>query len=108
MTTESAIRLIDGIDKTELTSLKQELFKYAVDYSRIRVDWYLANSEGRREMEDLRSAKHTAFIDSCNVLSRAMIKKGEDATWRKRLGDDRKTIGDFACFINLITGLRAR
>jgi hypothetical protein len=37
-----------------------------------------------------------------------MIKIGEDASWRKILGNDRIAIGDFACFINLILGIKAR
>ena len=108
MTYELANRLFDEINKTSLHSLKVDLINYAVEYSRIRVDWYLAEEVEKDEMEDLRRAKHNAFIDSCNILSREMIKAGEDASWRKVLGNDRITIGDFACFINLILGIKAR
>jgi len=37
-----------------------------------------------------------------------MIKNGEDASWRNELGDDRKTIGDFACFIAFSIGVMSR
>lgn len=80
----------------------------AVEYSRIRVDWYLEDDDKQYEMEGLRRAKHNAFIDSCNILSREMIKTGEDASWRKELGNDRITVGYFACFNNLILGVKAR
>ena len=108
MTNELAKRLFDEINKTSLHSIKEDLINYAVEYSRIRVDWYLAEEVEKDEMENLRRAKHNAFIDSCNILSREMIKAGEDASWRKVLGNDRIAIGDFACFINLILGIRAR
>lgn len=108
MTLEIAKKLFDDIGKTELHSLKNDLINYAVEYSRIRVDWFFAGELEKDEMEDLRTAKHNAFIDSCNILSREMIKAGEDASWRKVLGNDRITIGDFACFINLIIGIKVR
>ncbi len=106
MTLEIAKQILDIIDKTKLTLLKHELLNYAVEYSRIRVEYYIASDSGRIQIEDLRSAKHNAFIDSCNILSREMLKIGEDASWRKVLGNDRRTIGDFACYIHLILGLR--
>lgn len=108
MTNELAHRLFDQVGKTSLNSLKDDLINYAVEYSRIRVEWYLVNENERDEMEYLRRAKHNAFQDSCNILSREIIKVGEDAPMRKVLGNDRIVIGDFACFINLILGIKAR
>ncbi len=42
------------------------------------------------------------------ILSRAMAKDGEKSDWRAQLGDDRKVIGDFACLVHAILGLRSR
>lgn len=36
-----------------------------------------------------------------------MANNGEDITWRKTLGDDRKIIGDFACYVHCILGIQA-
>ncbi|MBN2570586.1 MAG: hypothetical protein JXA68_00540 [Ignavibacteriales bacterium] len=108
MTFELAKRLIDETNKTKLKVLQDELFKYAIEYSRIRVDWYMMEDAERKEIEDLRTAKHNALIDCCNILSREMIKVGEDASWREMLGNDRKEMGDFACYINLILGIKGR
>ncbi|MGC8624401.1 MAG: hypothetical protein ACP5VQ_03945 [Phycisphaerae bacterium] len=55
-----------------------------------------------------RNCAHNAFIDACNILARNMAKVGEDATWRQTLGDERKTIGDLACYIHCFLGLAAR
>ncbi len=37
-----------------------------------------------------------------------MAKAGEDVAWRTVLGEDRKNIGDFACYLHCILGLRSR
>ena len=59
-------------------------------------------------MHEERRSAHNVFIDACNIMSRNMIKNGEDASWRKELGDDRKVIGDFACYISFVLGIKAR
>lgn len=64
--------------------------------------------ERRLELEDSRIRCHDAFIDSCNILSRNMEKAGENYSWREKLGNDRKVIGDFACFIHFKLGIDAR
>jgi len=79
-----------------------------VRYARIRVDWELSDQKNRKEMDEERTRAHNAFIDSCNILSRNLHQKSEDNTWREELGTDRREIGDFACFIHCILGLRAR
>jgi len=108
MTLELAKNLFDEINKTSLHFLRDDLLNYAVDYSRIRVDWYLTSNEDKNELEDLRTVKHNAFIDSCNILSREMIKAGESASWRQELGNNRKEIGDFACYIHCLLGIFSR
>jgi len=60
------------------------------------------------ELDQARRISHNAFIDTCNILSRNMIKEGEDASWRRLLGNDRKAIGDFACYLTCILAVQAR
>jgi len=97
-----------AIESTSLLTLKNSLYDYAVRYSRLRVDQVLSDNEQRKIIDEERTRAHNAFIDACNILSRNMIKNAEDANWRKQLGNDRKVIGDFACYINYILGLKAR
>ena len=82
--------------------------KSATRYARVRVDWERSSPDVRRDMDDERTRSHNTFIDSCNILSRNMAKIGEDNSWRQLLGDDRKTIGDFACYLHCLLGLKAR
>jgi len=37
-----------------------------------------------------------------------MVKENKDTSWRVELGEDRKVIGDFACFLHCILGIETR
>lgn len=108
MDMETAEGIIDQIDTTELVDLKKDLVESAGRYARLRALWYIADTQGRTALDAERTRAHDVFIDSCNILSRNMMKQGEDNSWRRILGDNRGEIGDFACFLLCILGLRAR
>jgi hypothetical protein len=88
--------------------LRAELIHRAVRYARLRADWQISASETRFGMDAERIAAHNALIDACNVLSRQMKRQGLDISWRDQLGEDRKEVGDFACYLHCILGLMAR
>ena len=100
--------ILSAIGNTSLVELRDELFRYAIDYTSERAKWRLTSLEERRERDEHRSRVHTCFIDSCNILSRAQVKIGEDNKWRAELGSDRKEIGDLACWVVLFLALDAR
>lgn len=108
MTLANAHQIFDRMDKTGLKKLKNELIEAAIIYARIRTDWYFMEDDERRANDETRTRAHNTFIDCCNILSREMIKAGEDAKWRMMLGNDRKIIGDFACYIHCFIGLAKR
>ena len=108
MISEKAQKVFAAIEKSTLDDLKNRLYKSALYYAHLRSEWLLANGEARREMDERRTRAHNAFIDDCNILSRNMLKAGEDNSWRDVLGDERREIGDFACYVHYILGLRAR
>lgn len=108
MSNNTAKAILDQIETTSLKHLLDDLVDYAIRYARIRTDWNRVNLDERGELEESRTRVHNLLIEACNILSRNMLKNAEDNTWRKMLGDDRKVIGDFACYIHYILGLRAR
>jgi len=108
MSIETATQIFEAVSSSQIKNLKDDLINLALDYARIRADYYLVDPDERRERENCRTRAHNAFIDSCNILSRNMDKNGESIEWRMMLGDDRQYIGDFACYIHLFLGLRAR
>ena len=100
--------IFEEISDTKCIELKDEMIYLAIRYSRIRVDWKISDTLQRIEMDESRTRCHNAFIDACNILSRNMEKSGEYTKWREKLGNDRKVIGDFACFIHYMLGVESR
>lgn len=105
---EKATRIAYAIGGSRLADQKMLLFRKAVEYARIRAEWQISPLEERVAMNANRTASHDAFIEACDAMGRSMDKEKEDSSWREDLGHDRKEIGDFACYINLILGLAAR
>ena len=97
-----------AIDNSKQVELKKSFYKNAAQYAGLRTSWLMVDREQRTLMHEERRSAHNVFIDACNIMSRNMIKNGEDASWRKDLGDDRKVIGDFACYIIFVLGIKAR
>lgn len=108
MNYNQAQRIFAAIEASNQGGLRCDFFERAINYAQFRARWPMLSFEQRRELDNLRTAAHNTFIDSCNILSRNMAHTGEDNSWRADLGDDRKVLGDFACFILLILGLRGR
>ncbi len=108
MELSTAAKIYESIQLTKFDSLKRTLFAAAVRYAHIRAEWFLADSEGRKAVDQSRTLAHNALIDDCNILSRNMAKAGEDIGWRQAMGEDRKEIGDFACYLHAIFGVKAR
>jgi len=85
-----------------------DLLTCGVQYARIRTDWYLAAAKGLVVEENERAYAHDDFIACCAELSQKMKESGEPTQWRFRIGRDRKSIGDFACLMHAVLGIKAR
>ncbi|MGA7827952.1 MAG: hypothetical protein WCA04_09845 [Geobacteraceae bacterium] len=105
---EKSARIAHAIGSSRLVAIRMALFRKAVGYARMRVDWQLSTPEERMLMDADRTKCHDAFIEACNMMGRCMEDEKEDFSWRNDLGNDRKEIGDFACYLHLILGLVAR
>ena len=103
-----AEKILVIINDSSFSTLREGLFAASVRYAHIRAEWSLMNSEQRREADDSRTRAHNALIDSCNILSRNMNKSGESVTWRASPGDDRRVIGDFACYLHCLLSIKSR
>lgn len=87
--------IFDELQRSKYRSLIKSLQKYAINYSRLRVEWFLSDLETRKEIDEERTRAHNAFISSCDALARNMNEGGEDYSWRNKIGSDRKNIGYF-------------
>lgn len=108
MDAAAARQIFDSASQTAAAELRSEMYAKAIRYAEIRARYCLEDAGGRASLEESRSRAHDSFIDACNILSRSMGSNGEDNSWRRTLGDDRRVIGDFACYVALFLGLKAR
>lgn len=88
-----------------------ELYVYdmivrAVRYAHIRAGWNALSREQKAEKDSARASAHDAFIVALNIVARIQEEAG--SRWRERLTEDRKRIGDFACYLALFEAIRAR
>lgn len=79
------------------------LLEDAGEYAKIRLGWHFMAPEARREKDEARSILHDSFMLRLSIVCRCL---GMD-----RVGEilpDRKTRGDFACYIALFLALEQR
>lgn len=85
----------------------QEFFtfflKRAMDYAQTRASWACMTQAERNEDDASRRIKHDAFISILNAMSRNLEMEGIE-----EIMPDRKTKGDFACYIALFLALEQR
>jgi hypothetical protein len=108
MTFQVAQSIFERIDATQLVDLKRDLYRAAQRYTTIRVEWRMGTTDERHKIDAARTRSHEALIDSVNILSREQAKCGEDSSWRRIVGEDRKEIGDLAAYAVLFLALSAR
>lgn len=103
--------LVESFNKCTLedkSDFWKDFLRKAAEYTYIRNKWELMTREERMDADAGRTMTHNSFITSVNVLARIAEKEGIDHSWREKLGDERKRIGDFACFVAYITGISNR
>lgn len=87
-------------------SLFDDLINRACRYAAIRAGWLSLSREQRMDQDASRTIAHDAFITSVDIVARLEGDAGTE--WRSALGDNRKRIGDLACYIACFRGLAAR
>ncbi len=103
--------LVESMDKCtaeDKNVFVNDFLKKAFEYTSIRCKWELMTREEKLEADPGRTMAHDSFITATNILARIAGKEGIDVSWRAKLGDERKSIGDFACFVTYITGISNR
>ncbi len=101
-----AIRSHTDTRDPDIAGLYQTFCQRAVKYAHIRAGWNLLTREQKQGTDSSRTHAHDAFLNSVQILARLQGDAG--AAWKEALGEDRKRIGDFACYLALFWGLEAR
>ena len=99
-------QIADGLNESDEDEayLLENLQKRAIRYSIFRSRWYLMDQMERIEQDSDRTSAHDAFISAVNMIDRYQ----KENTWREKLGNDRRRIGDFAGYVCLFLCLEAR
>lgn len=105
---DSASEIFNQLEESQLVQLREMLYKSAFRYTEYRFNWNFKTFEEKLEEDSERSIAHNAFITNCDIMARNMSNKGEPSQWRKKLTNDRKIIGDFACLLVMLIGLKNR
>lgn len=95
-------------EDARLGALADDVLTASVAYAHARARWRLASAEDRREADAGRTRLHEGLIAAVNALSRNAAAGGRDTGWRRTLGDDRKRVGDFACWCAAFLGIEGR
>ena len=93
-----------GTDADAL-ELYNELLDMAVKYASIRMSWLSLPKQSKLDDSEKRTICHDSLLIKVRKLSRCVGKEHE---WNEMLREDRKRIGDFACYLAFLNGLHAR
>ena len=114
LTFEKAMEILEKIEANldkndeDAKELFNDFLEGAVAYANVRSGWLLLSNDEKMDQDKGRTLKHDSVINRVNILARFYENTGKDVSWRAELGDARKRIGDFACYVALIYGVRAR
>ena len=92
----------------EILKVWSEFLQASISYAHIRSQWLLWEREERQQKDEGRTAKHERVIYCLKLLSRYLVQEGVDVSWFDAIEDNRKQIGDFACYIAYIYSINAR
>ena len=83
----------------EVFDMWQDMLNKAIEYTSIRAKWSLMSTAEKIENDAHRTACHDSFINSLKIYVRYLKQLGINLLVNELIGQDRKTIGDFANYI---------
>ena len=86
-----------------IAELYQDFLAAAAEYAKTRLSWSFMNMTAKREDDASRTIKHNGFMSMLTAVCRNLGIEGIDEGM-----PDRKTKGDFACYIALFLALEQR
>jgi hypothetical protein len=108
MNIQTAQLIFDKIEASQLVDLKRDVYHASLRYTSLRCAWRLATAQERQDLDSARARAQDALIDTFNIMSREQAKLGEDCSWRRLVGVDRKEIGDMGGYLVLFLALSGR
>ena len=103
-----ALKISGNAGDENWQDLYLEMLNCAVKYAQTRANWYFMNTSQRSDKDSHRTIQHNAFIANLSILTRYVKSQGRNAEWEPILEQDRKEIGDLACYINCALSIQSR
>lgn len=103
-------QLLQDADQSdqEFQDYWNQFIKACVDYTQSRGEWLTLTKEGRQEHDSYRTTKHEKVIFNLKIIKALIEEKSGNISWYDRFKEDRKRIGDFACYITYVYAINAR
>ena len=79
-----------------------------IRYASYRISWNLYSYAQKTEIDPERTRHHNQVIADAKSLYNYMENTGMNSFWFDRISENRKTIGDFACYVAYVQGVNAR
>lgn len=80
----------------------------AVHYTQIRGEWLLLSREERQAKDEVRTTRHNKVIYSLKLYIAYRRQEGQEFPWFEKIQDNRKQIGDLACYVSYVYALNGR
>lgn len=95
------------LDK-EFQEYWHEFIVASLHYSQARGKWWTISQDERREFDSTRTTLHNKVIFQLKLLKGIIKESNGDTSWFDDITEDRKRIGDFACYVIYIYSVNAR
>ena len=95
-------------DNPEFEIRMGNFIKASVDYSNYRSRWLDMSLIEQNNIEHDRTISHNILIEAKDVLCEYMLDYSMNISWAIQLGDERKDIGDFGCYLSYVQAIKAR
>lgn len=105
---DAMVLSIDQCESEYKKDLLDDMLKAACYYANFRAEWEFMERKQKITADKSRTMAHDSFIRALDILVRLIRNSDGDVSWFELLGDNRKRIGDFACFIAFIIEINNR
>lgn len=103
---QDLVNALNDTDEESLTYWK-DFISASVAYSQARGEWLLLSREEKHAKDDTRTTKHNKFIYTLKIFIAYSKQKGNKFTWFETIKDNRKQLGDLACYIAYVYAVNA-
>ncbi len=102
--------ILDSIElnNQEEAECWEDFILSCIEYSEIRSKWISFSREEKLNKDNLRTSIHNRVITNLNIIKRLIERRNGSIEWFNHFNEDRKRIGDFAAYLNYISGLNSR